>query len=101
MVVEPAGAVGVGGLAGVGEPLGPGALASWPPKTWPNGRRAKASGVTENSGWTGVPASVLRIIREKTSAGNVPPATSMPCTPVMGTLPSGCPTQTAVASWGT
>jgi hypothetical protein len=33
-------------------------------------------------------------------AGNVPPATAIPCTLVIGTLPRGYPTQTVVPSLG-
>ena len=33
-------------------------------------------------------------------AGKVPPATVMPCTLVIAMRASGCPTQTAVESWG-
>jgi len=66
-----------------------------------NGCRLSESGVAVKSGCTGVPSSAAFIMSANIVAGYDPPLTATPCTWVIGVLPAGSPTQTAVANCGT
>lgn len=63
--------------------------------------RSRLSGDAVCTGSTANPATADFMAAAQICAGKDPPVTRRPCTSVMGTIRSGCPTQTAVESWGT